>query len=284
MNPDRMRHVETLIDRRVVACQALSGGKISEVVKLDLDNGESIVAKFGDRSHDLTVEAFMLRYLRAHSELPVPEVFHAETNLLIMQYFDGQNSWDNTSLAHLGALLANCHQIKAKEYGLWRHTLIGPLHQPNTLSSSWISFFRDQRLLYITNLARRSGKLPSELETRLLRLAERIERFLIEPEAASLIHGDMWRTNVIVRGGQVVGVLDPAIYYAHHEMELAYMTLFDELCEEFFASYCERKTIDPGFFSVRRHVYNLYPLLIHLIIFGEKYIRPIDASLTRLGY
>ena len=284
MNSHRLQHIETIIGRRVVGTHALSGGKISEVVRLDLHDGESIVAKVGAGSHDLTIEAFMLAYLRTHSELPVPDVFHSEADLLLMQYIDGRNRWDNTSLAHLGTLLANCHQISAPEYGLERDTLIGPLHQPNASSSSWISFFREQRLKYIMSLACQSGALPAELITRLQRLAENVERFLIEPEQPSLIHGDMWRTNVIVRDCHVVGILDPAIYYAHNEMELAYMTLFDNLSEEFFVSYRTIKTIDSEFFSVRRHVYNLYPLLIHLIIFGPKYIRPIDENLKRLGF
>lgn len=279
-----VRRIETVIDRKVIGSRALSGGKISEVVKLDLNSGDSIVAKVGDGGHDLTIEGYMLRYLRAHSELPAPEVLHADVDLLIMQYIEGKNSWDDASLAQLGAMLGHLHQISAPQFGLERATLIGPLHQPNPHSSSWISFFRDQRLLYITELASQSGVLPAELEARMLRLAENIERYLIEPERPSLIHGDMWRTNVIVRDGQVVGILDPAIYYAHNEMELAYMTLFDNLSEDFFASYSEISAIDPEFFGVRKHVYNLYPLLIHLIIFGNKYIQPIDASLKRFGY
>ena len=284
MKPLPIRRIETIVDRRVIGSRALSGGKISEVFRLDLNNGDSIVAKVGGGTHDLTTEAYMLRYLAAKSDLPVPSVFHADKDLLLMQYIEGRNSWDEASLAHLGTMLGLLHQISAPKFGLERDTLIGPIHQPNPLSTSWISFFREQRLLYIVGLARQSGALPAELEMRLLRFAEAVERFLIEPERPSLIHGDMWRTNVITRDGRVVGILDPAIYYAHNEMELAYMTLFDELSAEFFATYEEVNAIDPEFFSVRRHVYNLYPLLIHLIIFGDKYLRPIDARLNRFGF
>lgn len=284
MNSRALRRIEAIIDRKVIGSRALSGGKISEVVKLDLNSGDSIVAKVGGGTHDLTIEGFMLGYLRSRSELPTPQVFHAEHDLLIMQYIEGKNSWDEASLGHLGAMLGHLHQISAPQFGLERATLIGPLHQPNPHSTSWISFFRDQRLHYITALATRSGALPAALKSRLLRLADNVERYLIEPERPSLIHGDMWRTNVITRDGRVVGILDPAIYFAHNEMELAYMTLFDDLSESFFAAYGEINAIDPEFFGVRKHVYNLYPLLIHLIIFGDKYLRPIDASLKRLGF
>jgi fructosamine-3-kinase len=284
LNAQTVRRIEKVIGRRVIKSSALAGGKISEVVKLDLDSGESIVAKVGAGSHDLTIEAYMLRYLRANSALPVPEVYHEEANLLLLQYIEGRNSWDEASLAQLGSMLGQLHQISARQYGLERDTLIGPLHQPNPPSTSWITFFCDQRLRYIIELASRSGTLSAELETRLLRFAETVPRFLIEPQQPSLIHGDMWRTNVIARDRQVVGILDPAIYFAHSEMELAYMTLFDDLPEDFYAAYCDISAIDPEFFSLRRHIYNLYPLLIHLIIFGERYFPPIDACLKRFGH
>ena len=108
--------------------------------------------------------------------------------------------------------------------------------------------------------------------------------FLIEPEFPALIHGDMWRTNIIVRGKRVAGIIDPALYYAHNEMELAYMLLFDGFGEDLFRSYHEIFPIDQAFYSVRRHIYNLYPLLVHLIIFGSKYIRPLEENLSRFGY
>ena len=68
-------------------------------------------------------------------------------------------------------------------------------------------------------VARDSGNLPAELEDRLHRIADRVDEFLIEPEKPVLIHGDMWKTNVISRAGRVTGIIDPALYYAHNEME-----------------------------------------------------------------
>ena len=133
-------------------------------------------------------------------------------------------------------------------------------------------------------VARQSGHLPVILEERLLSFADEVHALLIEPDRPALIHGDMWRTNVIVRADRVVGIIDPAIYYAHYEMELAYMTLFDGVGAEFFQSYQQISSIDPEFFSQRRHIYNLYPLLIHLTIFGEKYIQPLQSSLARFGF
>jgi len=274
--------LERALQRRLRAWRPLSGGMISQVLRVELDDGESIVAKVGDGSHDLRIEAYMLRYLRKHSGLPIPAVLHDEANLLMMEFVDGRIEWEGDALRHLGELLANCHQVTSPTYGLERDTLIGPLHQPNPPTASWIAFFREQRLLYMIGIARESGKLPDELERRLLRIADQLERYLFEPAKPALIHGYMWKSNVITRAGRVAGIIDPALYYGHNEMELAYMTLFNGAGPEFFSAYSGQIVIEEGFFRRRRHIYNLYPLLIHLVIFGERFLQPLQESLEQV--
>jgi len=276
--------VEGALKQGIRAWHALAGGMISQVLRVELENGESLVAKVGDGGHDLTIEAYMLRYLRERTALPAPDLLHAEPSLLLMEYVPGRIEWEGDALRHLGELLAGCHQITSATYGLERDTLNGPLRQPNPQMESWIAFFREQRLRYMIGVARETGHLPADLEIRLLRIAERVEGFLIEPARPALIHGDMWRTNVIVRDGRVAGILDPALYYAHNEIELAYMTLFSGTGQEFFDAYGSYIPIEKDFYSTRRHIYNLYPLLAHLTIFGEKYLEPINATLRRFGF
>lgn len=276
--------IERALQRRVRTWQPLAGGMISQVMRVEVDNGESVVAKIGDGGHDLGIEAYMLRYLREHSGLPVPEVLHDEPSLLLMEFVEGRIEWEGDSLRHLGELLARCHQVTSTSYGHERDTLIGPLHQPNGPTDSWIEFFREHRLLYMIGVARKSGNLPAGLEDRLYRIADRVDEFLIEPEKPVLIHGDMWKTNVISRAGRVAGILDPALYYAHNEMELAYMTLFSGTGDEFFRAYSKTIPIENNFYTTRRHIYNLYPLLIHLTIFGAKYLPPLNETLRRFGF
>ena len=276
--------IEGALRRRVRAWQPLAGGMISQVLRVDLAGGESVVAKVGDGGHDLTIEAYMLRYLRERSGLPAPAVLHEEPNLLLMEFVAGRIEWKGDVLRHLGELLATCHQVTSACYGLERDTLIGPLHQPNPQMISWVAFFREQRLQYMIGIARESRFLPAELERRLWRIAGKLDRYLIEPAKPALIHGDMWKTNVISRAGRVVGIIDPALYFAHNEMELAYMTLFGGTGAAFFSAYAEMIPIDDDFYTTRRHIYNLYPLLIHLTLFGEKYLPPLHAALERFGF
>lgn len=228
------QRVSEIVQRDLRRTRPMAGGKISRVLRLDFASGGPLVAKVGDGGHDLRTEAYMLRYLRQHSALPIPAVLHEEPDLILMEHIAGETRLEGASLRHLGELLAACHQVRGDSYGLERDTLIGPLNQPNPPTASWIEFFRDQRLIYMTGVARQSGELPPTLEERLLRIADSLPDFLIEPDYPALIHGDMWRTNIIVRDGRVAGIIDPALYFAHNEMELAYMALFDGVGPEFF--------------------------------------------------
>ena len=117
--------IEAVTGGRVDAARRLSGGMISDAYALDMADGARLVAKIGDGSHDLRIEAYMLRFLREQSELPVPAVLHAEADLLLMEYIDGATGLDDKSRRHLAELMAGCHQIGADDYGLERDTLTG---------------------------------------------------------------------------------------------------------------------------------------------------------------
>ena len=60
----------------------LDGGEVGVVYRVDLADSSSLVAKTG--STKLTVEAGMLRFLAAESDLPVPAVQHAADDLLVL--------------------------------------------------------------------------------------------------------------------------------------------------------------------------------------------------------
>lgn len=268
-----------------VDIEPLGGGCVSEVFALRTAGGERLVAKAdADGTASLPTEAYMLGYLATHSRLPVPAVRHSGERLLLMEFVPGDSRFNEAAERHAAELLADLHAITSPAYGFDRDTLIGGLRQPNDPAGTWLEFFSERRLRHMAAAAARAGRLPESIRQRVQRLSEDLDQWLEEPARPSLIHGDVWTTNVLARGGQVTAFLDPAIYFAHAEIELAFITLFRTFGQAFFERYRELRPIAPGFFEQRRHLYNLYPLLVHVHLFGGSYVASVESVLQQFGY
>ena len=129
--------------------------------------------------------------------------------------------------------------------------------------------------------AARAGHLPARTARRLEYLRGPVERWLDEPAAPALLHGDLGSGNILARWGRIVATLNPAIYYGHPEVELAFTTLFGTFGEPFFDAYTAIAAVAPGFHG-GADLYNLYPLLVHVTLFGAGY-RLVERVLDRLG-
>ncbi len=278
--PTLANAIEAATGRRPARVRPLSGGCIGEIYKVELADGVRLVAKVASKG-GLAVEGFMLGYLKTHSGLPVPAVLHCEDRLLLLEWIETSGGLTPSAEAQAAELLAALHGITAENFGFERDTVIGALPQPNPWTPSWHAFFRDRRLLYMGRTALDRGNLALASFTRLEKLCTRIEDFIEEPAAPALIHGDVWGGNVLTRGGRVAAFVDPAIYYAHPEIELAFSTLFSTFGNAFFSRYEELRPIAPGFFEARRDIYNLYPLLVHAALFGGQYPNAFCRTLAR---
>jgi len=274
--------VEVALGEHLKCARPMGGGCIGEVHKVELEHGAPLVAKVDRESEShLEREAYMLRYLRERSDLPVPEVYHGSETLLLMEFVEGTSRFSEEAERHAAALLAALHDISSATYGHERDTLIGSLNQPNPPAESWTEFFRDHRLLYIANVAHEAGRLPIDDLRRIERLAERLDDLIGKPNPPALIHGDVWSANVLARGDRITAFLDPALYYADPEIELAFISLFDSFGNAFLDRYAEIRGIDSAFFETRRDLYNLYPLLVHIYYFGGGYLGSVRNTLGR---
>jgi fructosamine-3-kinase len=282
------QRLEPVLGARVVETGPLPVGFGLIGLELRLADGRHLAVKAieesGTRQTTLDIEAYMLRELERLSELPVPHVHYAGAQLLVMDFIETDGSGITPSVErHGGELIAALHATPRDAFGYERDTLIGPLAQPNPRSDRWVPFFRDHRLLYMARLAHGEGSLPSRMLARIEKLAERIDDYLSEPAFPSLLHGDLWTGNVLVRGERIAGFVDPAIYCGHPEIELAFATLFGTFGEDFFAAYESLMPIKPGFHELRRDIYNLYPRLVHVRLFGSGYFAGIDSTLAKIG-
>ena len=257
-------------------------------LEASLADGRKVAVKAAKASDTgkttLALEAFMLRELSRLTSLPVPEVLFGDDRLLIMAWVDTDGGGIGPAAQHHAArLLAELHAVPRLAFGYERDTVIGPLHQPNPVSDTWVPFFRDHRLFHMAQMALDAGKLPATVMHRIDRLAGCLAGFIEEPPHPSLIHGDLWTGNVLVAKGQIAGVIDPAIYCADREIELAFGTLFGTFGAPFFEAYEAMAPLEPGFHEVRCDLYNLYPLLVHLRLFGASYLGQVTTTLDKLG-
>jgi len=284
MHDELSTRINAITGERPDRVSALSGGCVGEVYRASLPSGRELVAKVGG-SGGLALEGFMLIYLNTHTRLPVPKVISADDGLLLMEMLETGGGLGSVVQRDAARHVAALHDLSTeKGFGFERDTIIGGLHQPNPRSHKWCDFFRDQRLMFMGREAERIGRLPSAVMIRLSNFCEVLERWIEEPAQPSLIHGDMWTGNVLSAGERITGFIDPAIYFADPEIELAFTTLFSTFGEAFFSRYHELRPIRPGFFEERLDIYNLYPLLVHVRLFGGSYVASVDRTLRKFGY
>lgn len=268
----------------MLSVRPLGGGCIGEVYRAELEEGTPLVAKVDRKGEShLEREAYMLRYLREKSDLPVPEVYHGSETLLLMEFVEGSSHFSKEAERHAAELLAALHGVTSATYGHERNTLIGGLNQPNPPTESWTDLFREHRLLYMANVVHEAGRLPAEDLLRVERLSEKLDELIEDPNPPALIHGDVWSANVLAREDRITAFLDPALYYADPEIELAFISLFDSFGNTFLERYAEIRGIDRAFFETRRDLYNLYPLLVHTYYFGGGYLNSVRNTLDRFG-
>lgn len=278
--------LETALGARVTALAPMPVGFGLTGFKVELGDGRRLAVKARQTSArvDLRLEGYMLGELARHSTLPVPAVHLSEPDLLVMDFIETDGGGITLHVErHAAELIAALHAVPRPSFGYERDTLIGPLPQPNPQMDRWIPFFRDHRLLAMARAAQAEGTLPAKLLMRLERLAQRLDTYLTEPRHPSLLHGDLWTGNVLVRGNRVAGVVDPAIYCGHPEIELAFTTMFGTFGRAFFEAYEALLPLEPGFHELRSGLYQLYPTLVHVRLFGSAYVPPIERTLARLG-
>jgi fructosamine-3-kinase len=277
--------LETALGATVTALAPMPVGFGLIGFKVDLADGLRLAVKTRQSARvDLRLEGYMLGELARLSTLPVPAVHLSEPDLLVMDFIetDGRGITPQVE-RHAAELIAALHAVPRPTFGYERDTLIGALPQPNPEMDRWIPFFRDHRLLAMARAAEAEGRLPAKLRIRLERLAERLDIYLAEPRHPSLLHGDLWTGNVLVRGQRIAGFVDPAIYCGHPEIELAFTTMFETFGPAFFETYESLLPLEPGFHELRSGLYKLYPTLVHVRLFGSAYLPPIERTLAQLG-
>lgn len=271
----------------VASSRRLSGGDINDAFELELSNGERVFLKTNARAAPelFPAEAHGLEFLREAGALRVPEVLAVssgragEPAYLVLELLDPgrpARGFDE----RLGRGLAALHRFGAPSFGLVRDNFIGSLPQRNRAHASWAEFYWRERLEPQLGRAVASGAATARLRSGLERLQSRLEQLVGPSEAPARLHGDLWSGNLHTDAAGAPCLIDPASYGGHREMDLAMMRLFGGFGERVFDAYHEAFPLAPGH-AERVALYQLYPLLVHVNLFGGGYAQSVERSLAR---
>lgn len=265
------------------AMQVVGGGCVNASARLEVGGG-TVFLKHNEAAPErmFAVEAAGLAALRAaRCGLRVPEVLEWRARWLALEWL-GAGRGGEEFHERLGRGLAALHAAVRERWGWEENGFIGPLPQANGAAVGWADFWWRRRLEPQLRLAERNGARPGT-EEEWARLAERLPVLLTagDEEGPSLLHGDLWGGNVLPVAGGEAGVVDPAAYLGHREVDLAMSELFGGFGTRFHDAYREALPLRPGYPECRRHVYQLYYLLVHLNLFGARYHAPTAAALRR---
>lgn len=265
----------------------LSGGDINDAHELELASGVRVFLKTNAAAPPslFPAEARGLEWLREAAALRIPEVLavsggHAgEPSFLVLEMLrPGRPGRDFDE--RLGRGLAQLHRFGAPRFGFAADNFIGSLPQRNTEHESWAEFFWAERLEPQLERAVASGRASARLRSGFERLASRLSRLVGPDEPPSRLHGDLWGGNLHVDETGAPCLIDPAVYGGHREVDLAMMRLFGGFGESVFRAYEEAWPLAPGH-AERIALYQLYPLMVHVNLFGGGYAESVERSLAR---
>jgi protein-ribulosamine 3-kinase len=274
--PDAVRAAcEGVLGSRMEAVRGLSGGSINEAFRLETAEGAYFLKLNRSGLAELmATEAQGLQLLREAGPLRVPEVLaqgEAGGAAFLLLVFVEEGARSLGFWQQFGEGLAALHRHIAPQFGLAHDNFIGSLPQANTRRDNWQDFYGSQRLRPQMRLARQSGRLGLAAEEQMERLIGRLPELCPE-EPPALTHGDLWSGNFLADKQGLPWLIDPAVSYAHREMDLAMSLLFGGFEARFYQAYETAYPTAPGFRS-RVPVYQLYYLLVHVNLCGGQYVQ-----------
>ena len=277
----------TALGAAVTAMRPLAGGDINDAFSVSLDDGREVFVKTRDHADPrmFPCEARGLAWLAEAQALPVPRVLAASAGtapgpqfLALEMLRPGRRRRDYEEI--LGRGLAALHRAGAPGFGLDHDNFIGSLPQENTPCPTWAGFYAERRLLPQLRRAVDQGRAPATWIHDLDRLAGKLDALVGPAEPPARLHGDLWGGNLHVDDSGQPVLIDPAVYGGHREVDLAMLALFGGVSERFYDAYDEAYPLDPGW-PRRVPLYQLYPLLVHVNLFGMSYGSQVERALQR---
>ncbi|HPE98523.1 MAG: fructosamine kinase family protein [Chitinophagales bacterium] len=262
----------------------VGGGCINDCYQLRTDQ-DTFFLKVNDAKafpKMFKAEARGLTLLADHFQGAIPQVVYEEVfgdrQYLLLTWIE-QGSAGPNGMALLGEFLARMHRVSAPVFGLDTDNYMGSLPQQNTPTESFADFYRDSRLMPLYKQAAERGVMHANAAFD--KLCNRLEE-IIPAENPSLVHGDLWSGNVLFDTNGTPVLIDPAVAYSHRECDIAMSMMFGGFDQSFYDAYDQNHPLVPGW-EARIPLFQLYPLLVHVILFGGSYVRQAEEVIRKFG-
>jgi len=257
--------------------RAVHGGAPTRV---ELADGRPAVLKSAHRQpRQVAAEVAGLRWLACAGWVPVPEVLGHDDDWLLLEYLPPGRP-DRAAASRFGGDLARLHAAGAPAFGSAppggpTEAWIGLAPMTNATGTDWPAWYVEHRVRPYLRLATSSGDLTGA-EAEMVEAACRVLPEVAGPPVPpARLHGDLWSGNVCWSSGGAGGVrgwlIDPAAHGGHPETDLAMLALFG--CPHLgavLAGYREVSPLAPGW-ADRVGLHQLFPLLVHVVLFGRGY-------------
>jgi fructosamine-3-kinase len=271
---------------QITGSAAVQGGDINQCYRLETSRGAFFIkvnaSIFGLDFFEKEARGLILLANTGAIRVPRPLFdgkFHQQVYLVMEALTKGEpvaDFWER-----FGTSIAALHGHHADRFGLEYPNYIGKLHQYNQQHDSWHDFYSNERIMRLVYKARDRQMLDSTDVAEAEAICAKLKN-LIPEEKPSLLHGDLWSGNYTVADDGAPAVFDPAVYYGHREMDLAMARLFGGFDQRFFAAYETAAPLQPGA-AERVPLFQLYPLLVHLLLFGGGYRKQVEDVLHKFA-
>lgn len=218
------------------------------------------------------LEAAGLRWL-AEAGARVPSIIEDTPRRLVLTRIE-PGRLDPAGEEDLGRMLAGLHQAGAAHIGSLPAAgrfFVGrcQLDSPTDETDDWNTYYLQHRCL---PLAHRVG------------LSAVVERVRVEAptEPPARLHGDLWSGNILADAHGRAWLIDPAAYGGHREMDLAMLELFGHTPARTLAAYQEVAPLADGWRG-RIGLWQLFPVLVHAVLFGGGYLQQAHELALRFA-
>ncbi len=279
-----LNYLAERIGETITSYKPISGGDISNAFLVET-NQNRFFLKANSQKEAYTMfvtEKKGLQIISQTNTIATPKVYYCgcykSDAFLLMEYIEPKTP-ASKDLETLADHLASLHKTTASKFGLNQDNFIGNLPQSNKQHQGWAAFYFNERINPQLELAKSKGLLSiNDLPKK--QKIHRVLQELFQGITPSLLHGDLWSGNYLIAIDGTPYLIDPAVYYGHHEVDIAMSKLFGGFEPSFYQKYQEHFPFSEQT-NARIDLYQLYYLLVHLNMFGSSYCNSVKRILTK---